>query len=424
MKVENLYTGMWWLPESQEEKYFGNLTIDVDGKANLCLFFFDPYQNIYSFYNLLSQKKQITGLVYNLSEKQDYTFQLINPIPRGMNEQGIKKYFCSSSEYIIKKGNQGFSNLMLKKIRLSTNVINEWIKPTGIKEDSLTDSFSYIPPPNIILYEDSSYKVGIEYNGKYIKDSKNSSIHIYELKWIYVELKKEISLDKVQNFIDSFEDLFTLILKNQIKFTAIELEDKNGKIYEYHSAKSKKEFSINGPISKEDIVDFNLFKNNSQSIISNWLKKREELRLIINKFLTTYKNITMYDENKFLAYISILEQYHKIRFKIFLPKGERYMRMYNKVLSELKGDSLSWVKKRLDDKSEINLRSRFRELIEKGILLCVESDLNKLIETRNFLVHFDEAKKNVFVNHELSFINIFLERSIIQMFYKELSIEN
>ncbi len=417
MKNTGFFTGLWWLPERPDKKQYGSLTIDSEGKANLLLFEKPNMDSPLEFDNY----NQITGLAFNHEEKKDYTIELINAWQTHFNTQELNKYGYLSTEYLIYKGNSDSTPLRFKEIILYSEAVNEWIQPTGIKSSKenrkpFNISFKYTQPKAIKFYQDEQMRIGCFFNGHYSLGKKGEAI-INESKWISVELKQDIALDDFHKLVSSLENLFTLVLKGQIMFSSIKLKALNGVEYQHYVAGRKENFLVNKSSRKG--VDFYSFKEGSQTIFENWFLKSDELRMVINNFFTAFGNLTMYMENRFIAYISLLEQYHSLRFIDFNPKGETYKRMYEKVLSSLKGDSLSWVKKRLDDKTEINLRSRLDDLMKKDVLHIDNDQLNRIIETRNYLVHLDPSKENILNNKEMMDINSLLEKDIIQLFHKE-----
>ena len=400
MKNTGFFTGLWWLPESPEVKCYGTLTIDEENIANLNLLL-SPFGCSIQVWGVY---KQITGLVLNASDKNDYTFHLINPAVSGnVNTLNISSINYTSSEYLSERGSHSSSSLTYTGIKLYVDIMGAWIEPIEIN-----------------LFKNEKMSIGVDVREKQITDNIGNIVN-YKSKWINVELEDEISIKEILEIINSLENLFTLVLRGQIKFTSIELRDKKGREYEYCLANRKKEFVLNK--SSKASIDFVDFKNSSQKIIDNWLQKRGKLKIIINSFLTAYGNKSMYPESKFLSYISLLERYHKLKFKDYNPKGKRYQRMYNKVLAQLTGDCRSWVEKRLSEKSEVFLRNRLKDLMQKGILHISEETLNQFISTRNFLVHLDDSIGNALNDIELKMMNWGLEIEIIQIFYKEIQLK-
>jgi len=97
--------------------------------------------------------------------------------------------------------------------------------------------------------------------------------------------------------------------------------------------------------------------------------------------------------------------------------------MYRKVTSKLTGDLLSWIKARLDDKTEIRLKTRLLDLIEKFSIPIDDEVLEKIIATRNHFVHLDKDIVNVLGKDELYNINQVLEENIIRILLREISID-
>tara|TARA_B110000879_G_C10917088_1_gene410604 strand:+ start:139 stop:690 length:552 start_codon:yes stop_codon:yes gene_type:complete len=139
-------------------------------------------------------------------------------------------------------------------------------------------------------------------------------------------------------------------------------------------------------------IEFESFKNQSQNIFSNWFEKQNKLELAIVNFFSVFGKKGVLIENKFLTYISILENYHKNNVK---KKGV-----------------LKWRLKNLLENSSINI-----------ILDDIEKFVEKLKITRNYHAHLEEEhKEKSLKTEEIYKANNLLEFIIREILLREIGI--
>jgi len=142
-----------------------------------------------------------------------------------------------------------------------------------------------------------------------------------------------------------------------------------------------------------DGLDFNEFLEKSQEIFSNWFTKKDDLDLAVKNFFSVYGRKGVLIENKFLTYISILENYYNLR---------------NKIQKNLKDILMSQLK-------VSKLASKFGDIDLYAI---------KLKTTRNYHAHLEiKNEKKSFTSNEIMKTNIILEYVIREIFLKEVGLE-
>jgi len=317
----NIYIGKWFLPEEPDRKIFGTLSFSKEDKPVLLVFEKLGDSTSFTFDNF----QQITGHVYNQNDKKDYTIELINVMQISGNYHSSSKFTYKTNEYLLAKGFLKPTLLLFKDIYLSADILNDWIKPFGNIKEEMSDksefnfSIEYTQPASFKLFVEDNLSIYCYFRGSYTWKMNRSGTAI-ESRWINLELKKGGALDEFHKLVSSLENLLTLLFNNQVKFTSTELKDTQDITYTHYFAGRKDNFITNK--SSKQGIGFDYFKSNSQIIIGEWIKKEEELRLLVNNFFTAFGNKTMYLENRFVAYLSLLEQYHKLRFADYNPKGK------------------------------------------------------------------------------------------------------
>lgn len=419
MNSKDLYTGSWFLPENPDRKVFGSMSLSEEGKPVLLVFEKFRETNVFEFDKI----EQITGHVFNQLDRKTYTIELIN-VFQTSNTTGPPNFYFESTEYLIVEGLYTSSHLKFKDIYLHTDILNDWIKSKrNIKvidyETKFTAECTYAEVDE--LYKDDDVSIYAYSRGGYTFKS-NRTATLSESKWINVELKNEVDMLKLHRSISSMENLFTLLFNHQAKFTSIELRDIEGTTYKHYYAGRKDNFITNRTARQG--VDFKNFTGNSQAIIGDWFKKQDELRLIVNNFFAAYGNSKMYNEDRYTTYISILEQYHKLRYNNYKPKEDpEYIRKSEKVLSKLDGEDFDFVKARLVKNKEVRLQTRLKDLNTRFSLNYTDETIRKFVNTRNYYVHLDRSKSDIYNGTELNDINVGIGKAIFSILHKEIGIE-
>lgn len=159
-------------------------------------------------------------------------------------------------------------------------------------------------------------------------------------------------------------------------------------------------------------VEFDVFQNSSQSIISNWFEKYAELKEIIDAFFAVYKRKGVLIENQFITYISIFEKLHKLRVSDDITIDNS-----NEIGLDRSGRTAVMLKDRL---AFIFNKSSFFDNDEIDLLRL----LNKIVKTRNYHAHLDESKKgDSFTSIQIPFINEYLEYFIRELLLVEIELE-
>ena len=152
------------------------------------------------------------------------------------------------------------------------------------------------------------------------------------------------------------------------------------------STKTKPFLQIN------EIIPYQVFIKQSNSIFNNWFNSKEDLSWFINNFFSVYKQDGVLVENKFLTYFSIIENYHRI---IHAKNTKLYQR----------------IKRILQDSSYLN------EIQAQNI------DLQSILNTRHYFVHLnDEQKENALNGSQVVKLNRILEKIIRELLLREIGL--
>ena len=274
---------------------------------------------------------------------------------------------------------------------LHSNNIDEWIPISGFdfKSDIANKSYEvnqYYKQPEIIeLFNNKDYEIYLFFRAKSGYKNRRES-YINESIFINIEASKHFEIKELPKIKSKIEGLFNILLFKPFNFENIEIRSTNKKDYKV----IKKQNELNSSLNNK--IEFEIFRNQSQNIFSKWFEKQDKLELAILNFFSVFGQKGVLIENKFLTYISILENYHKNNVR---KKGV-----------------LKWRLKNLLESSSI-----------KNLLNDIEKFAEKLKITRNYHAHLEEEhKEKSFKTNEIYKVNELLEFVIREILLREIGI--
>jgi hypothetical protein len=138
-----------------------------------------------------------------------------------------------------------------------------------------------------------------------------------------------------------------------------------------------------------------------EDVISNWFNGYETLGPVYNLYFSTKYNREMYVQNEFLSLIQAIETYHRREFGgQYLPE-EEFEEVYETLCASIPEEVEESFRSHLVHgtfryANEYSLRKRLSELVleHNGVLselpANIESSINKIVNTRNYYIHYDE----------------------------------
>jgi len=134
--------------------------------------------------------------------------------------------------------------------------------------------------------------------------------------------------------------------------------------------------------------------------IRRWFDLSDRLRPVLNLYLATLYAQEMYVESYFLNIIHALEAYHRLAMGgQDLPEDEHQKRV-SEIINSAPSQWRQWLKEQLKYSNEKRLRSRLMEICETsqsitkkliGSKKKVKHFISQVVDTRNYLTHYDPA---------------------------------
>ncbi len=386
----NYYEGFVWVPGNENSKTI--VTLFIDDNGNVIISSLQPLKD-----NDVNEKwseiKVLYGYINGHNISKDYSIKMYDVIQIHHFMGVITKFkYQSSNSLISPTFDDEISNSLYNSIRLNSNIISQWIPITGFnfefennEDTTFKVSHLYQQPKQIKLFKNDNYCINLFFRASSGSQRRRNS-YIKEEVFLNIETQKLFELDELFKIKTIIERLFNIILFTPFYSTIVEFKSSTGTIYQ-EIAKSK-ELST----SQSNSLKFEIFRDNSQEIFEKWFEKQDGLDLFIKNFFSVYGQKGVLIENKFLTYVSVLENYHKNKIKkdVFLK------------------DRLSFILQN----SSINAKIK-----------NIDNYAEKLKVTRNYHAHLEEKhEKNALNVDGITKFNRLLEVIIHEIMLREVGV--
>jgi len=135
-------------------------------------------------------------------------------------------------------------------------------------------------------------------------------------------------------------------------------------------------------------------------MINNWMRKADIMESVYDLYFSTIYQPLMRLRHKFLSRIHALEIYHrntKRNYELESPEHENRIR---EILESVPHKHREWVENILQYSNEPSMRQRIADLVNdnysilKLIIKDKKSFMHKLINTRNYCIHYNQELKD------------------------------
>lgn len=405
MRIEKEYkkSGYFWLPEKEDMKIPGVLTIVNGGEIELEII--NHFEGIESP-NSTDEFSRIIGFVEEdglvTLENCFYTTKNISFGGISKSKIYVNKVLCGA------KWNKD-EIVTFDTFSFSLDCLEEWLRITGINIDSdrtlETTTISFTPPEKKIfsLENGMTLEIGFRYSlpgGRAFKEAKVTQNAYFCLSSSELrELDDFIEVAfKITNFICFALDKVVSIKNVLATSTAIQsgTGDKKYslpiKIYYPSSTYVEK---VPNKSWHHMLFTFGTIHDNAQDVFNKWLSAYEYLSPAMNLYFSTKINAQKYIDGKFLALAQGLETYHRRTSNETLMDTNAFTKLVEEIINGCPEDYRDWLQGRLMHGNELNLGKRLKCIIEPfkeylGSKRERTKLLRSIVNTRNYLTHYSE----------------------------------
>jgi hypothetical protein len=174
-------------------------------------------------------------------------------------------------------------------------------------------------------------------------------------------------------------------------------------------------YQIDTPINNESTTTNSLLshkdiENTFITYVQNWYHKYDELEPVLTLYFGIYYGRFVYLNLKFICLVQAIEAYHRrMVSNEELPENQHKERI-TRILSSVSSNDQRWLKGELTYSNEPSLRKRLNDIFNKfaPILNKLIPDekyfINKVVNTRNYMTHYDSHLKEQSAKHNELFV--------------------
>ncbi|GGF16955.1 hypothetical protein GCM10010954_14510 [Halobacillus andaensis] len=447
--------GHWWLPGNENQEVSGNLYSEGQN-------FYLETLGVFHDFGPLSDDKVNEQYIHGITVKGEKV-TLINTftLNETQNMPGIPHQKLLIPSFIVGDHFTDLEEFKFKSVTLYGTYLTEWFQSSPFHTELINDkdgkllnySSTYITPEVTSYYVES---INAEIKNNFIFNTTNKRNENKSFNY-----KEGIKLvpEGWQNYkwfehkIFSLNRLMTLLIGEAMHLEQVIFEGEEEKdsfigedspemkrTKKYHLYLSQRNVEINEKLNSHKMMFTNLqLKDSIKDIFNNWFQKEPLLKNVYNLHFSDIFNKKADLETKLLNAVQTLEVYHRALGygKLFDDeKKDEYISLVNELLKDtLEEDVLNTINKKISHLNEYTLNKRLTDITKERIseetrILLFNSTKNaknfvfKLVNTRNFLTHYDEKKDM----KKYSGVELFYATSILKtlssvLLFKELGID-
>jgi len=410
MRVEEEYkkTGYFWLPENEENKIPGVLTISDGGKIEL--------EIVGHFNDEIEAATDNDGLNRIIGHVEDDGLVTLDDCfytNKNISFGGISKSRVLVHRVLSGAAWEKDQTVTFNTLSFSVDCLDEWVGLSGINVDSdwnsKTATISYSLPERISLLLDNGMKLEICFAYTLPGAPRVTEAKITQRAYFRLESDRLLDLSSftvvafkitnlmcfAMNEIVAIKDLIATSREIQYEVSPDKQRPVPISIYyqsiPFAEKKPKKSWH-------EMLFNFRAITDDAQEVFNKWLDAYEDLYPALNLYFSTKAGAQKYLDGKFLALAHGLETYHRRTSTETLMDSGAFDSLVAEILKACPEEHVEWLRGRLAHGNEINLGKRLKKIIEPFKKHLGNSDerskfLRRIVDTRNYLTHYSEDLK-------------------------------
>jgi hypothetical protein len=290
---------------------------------------------------------------------------------------------------------------------------DEWARMSGIKVEHTDEEdvvIRYRKPDDIRVAICDDFTIAITTRATFpaITQVQNKA-SIEQQMIIRIESAHETSIELYYSIIQHLQNFLCLAVRETVHVLNMAGETEASKMedMDYYRPVGIFYRSPNISESAEDLLMWDMLFSyqdiaaDFEILLRNWFKKEDVLKPICGLYFGVLNNPLQYLENRFLSLVQAAEAFHRrIYAGKYLPDS-KYKDLVYIPLTNAIPDMNQDLQKSLEDRlwygNEYSLRTRLGRLLDKcgeivpQLLGNRTEFINKIIDTRNYLTHYDQA---------------------------------
>ncbi|MCW7475604.1 ApeA N-terminal domain 1-containing protein [Leptospira levettii] len=399
--------GIWYLPANEEKKLPGFLKIET-GKF--------PYLEIHgSLYNIQSESKEFEEIICGHAENGK-KITLINSYlnNHSITSGGYTKFSFSAEAAIIGENFANIQDIKISALKLNHDFLLDWLnlKPFRNSIDDAKKKFrmEYINPNDIEINISNFLNFQIKFDFQYPAIHQTNTQYFKNSGYISINFMHEFNFNELTINLFKIQQFFTILLFRKLSHFNVNLkfEKSNNSWSEYLNYNNNSEnIDITSLYSKSIryLINYQEIEDDLPLILKNWILNFDTLQPMISAlFVYMYMTDTRV-ELRFLTIVQALESFHR-RTQVNNESKEIFTAQLSSICEKLTDSEAGWLKNKLKFGYEPSLHKRLEFIFDEIKSLNLEhffvkpkKSIRKIIETRNYLTHFDKNIENLILSH-------------------------
>lgn len=406
------YKGIWWLPDKPKVQISGTLRFTPGEGAVLDL--------IGSLKDLKDMDRLFNPeIVLGFSEGKEITLHRCFETQSKLTLPGFLTSSYFADTVLLGVHFQKKEEVKFKELSIHYSYLDEWVNISGFDIQHAFDKdevvIKYKQPETIQTVIDGDFKIFI-----YIKRSGptesvvQKEATIRQKTYIKIEPPEERHFGEYLSIMYHIQNLLSLGIMAPVYPLDIEgkTELRKQMIGDKTYYPPVKIFYRLPDIPKgpkrilpfQMLFTFKDISNRFDVFLNNWFEKSDLLEPVYDLYFGTLYNPRMYLRHRFLSLIHAIESFHQRIYGGGYLSDEDYKKVYNALVNAIpdgiKRDFRDSLKGKLKYGHNFSLRKRLKEILDKyqeivsDFIKDKNGFINKVVDTRNYLVHYDQKLKD------------------------------
>jgi len=289
--------------------------------------------------------------------------------------------------------------------------IAEWLGVTGLSIERPFDndrlSLTYELPSDItvVLTDDLSLAFRFWWRAPF-SSSKRLVAQVEQGVRLKVTSAQGAGYHDLYSTLTRLSNFFTLVLNHLLSFREVTVESDEFLIETPDSSLRQPIVSTAGSYERattsrelhthEMLFRFSDIESNFATMIRTWYERYELLKPALNIYFSLERRETVYMEQRFLSLVQALEALHRRTNPI--GASSTHTTRLEEILGAAPEAHREWLKRELAYSHEPSLRRRLTDLLKPfRAIFGNERERNRfvsrVVDTRNYLTHYDEASR-------------------------------
>lgn len=398
-------SGYFWLLSSPENKLPGTLRISESGATTLEII--GVFGDTLAALN--DDNFDLNRVVGLIEDGKLVTLERCIYQNKSISFGGISKSTICVNFAFVGVGYDESEEVKFSRLDFSVEGLDEWLGISGIKvehsDDYKSTSLRYTPPEKIAFQLPSG--MALEFIFGYTLPGSRTVIEAKITQKAYVSLNSKMLLPiddyldvvfKINNFLCFATDETVSLDSITCYSNKITREISNGEkreiaisvYYEsYPYTEVKPEITWHKMLFRYGHV-----ANELEKILANWLVNYQVSEPAFNLYFSSKSGAHKYLEGRFLSLAQGIETLHRRNSNDTLMSEDEFNNLVDLISKACPSDKIDWLHGKLKYANELVLRQRIKQMIEPfqrffGCGSERKSFIGKVIDTRNFLTHYD-----------------------------------